>query len=360
MLFNWCNIFNNSTDCLTIPIILVKHDYAIHTFTIKCGVIFMADGNFEDSPFYVKYTGITKGTKTYGYHVKKDFENHLKQFLDARFGSDASDTEIMEQIVSDYYFRYAHERTYYRKTIIALIDKKELESANPTIIPMFVLNRFVKDYKNDVLIDEDVIVEKGGLIECVAIAEPFKNVGAELQKDIVSLIVSDGFDVTGYDVFQRMKDFNQNTLKDFFVLEIPLNNYLDAYLNGVYCFEDVNSGNAVESMHVGLGMVVDTADNVDASPIPIVYRWNLENDFSIHAENMVISKISLDTLHELCKRYHQVMFTGLKFFEMYNFNDEVKLQENRQKQAKLQDELDMLKQQEKFLADKINKKSSSD
>ena len=211
----------------------------------------MADGNFEDSPFFVKYTGIIKGTKTYGYHVKKDFENHLKQFLDARFGSDASDTEIMEQIVSDYYFRYAHERTYYRKTIVVLIHKSEINSANPTLIPMMVLDRCVKDYKNDILIDEDVIADKGALIECVAVLESFKNVGAELQKNIVSIIFNDGYDVTGYDVFQKLKNFNEDSLEDFFVLEIPLNNYLDAYLNGIYCYENSDvTGGAVESKHV--------------------------------------------------------------------------------------------------------------
>lgn len=320
------------------------------------------ENNFENSPFYVKYNGTTNYKKnTIAFHPKQDFNKHLREFFKSRFGDDAKDGEILEQIISDYYFRYAHERIYYGKTIVALMHEKHLASANPTIIPMMVLDRFVKDYKHNKIIDENVITNnRSPLIDCVAVMESFKDVDDELQKKLVSTIFSDGFESSGYSIFQEMKNFNEDRLNEFIVFEIPLNNYLDAYLNGVYCYEDDITGDAVESMHVGLGIVLDDVKDGDATPIPLIYRWSLESDFGVDALSTLVSKVSLDELHELCQKYHQIMFAGLKFFEMYNFKDKDRLKENRQKQAKLQDELELLKQQEQFLLKNLNDESADD
>lgn len=315
---------------------------------------------FENSPFFVEYTGETKYkkngetkyTKTYGYHVRRDFEKPLKEFFDARFGG-LSDGAIMEQIVYDHYFRYAHERNYCGKTIVALIHEKQLASANPDLIPLLVLDRFVKDNENGVLIDDEMI-NNYEIMEYIGFAELFKDVNADLKKDMVDIIYNDGFAMNGFDVFQDMKDFNENTLKNFFVLEIPLNNFLDAELNGVYCYEN-DDGGAVESMHVGVAIVKDNEKHIKANPIPIIYAWSLENDFKIKIH--VISRIDLDELHKLAIKYNQTIFTALKFFEIANFGDEYKLKENRQKQAKLQDELELLKQQEKLILENMNDES---
>ena len=318
----------------------------------------MNERDFKDSPFYVEYNGTTNYKKnTIAYHPKQDFNKDLREFFKSRF-SGMKDAEILEQIVNDYYFRYAHERRYYGKTIVAIIHKKDFASENPPMIPLLVLDRFPKDNENDVLIDEDMI-DNYDIMQFIAWIESYNDISADLEKKIVSLIVNDGFEIEKYDTFKTLKNFNEDSLKDFFVLEIPLNNYLDAELNGVYCFEDNDTdGGAVESLHVGVAIVKDSDKHVDATPMPIVYAWNLENDFSIDINKIVISKVNLDFLHQLCKKYNPLMFSALKFFEIANFGYEAKLKENRHKQAKLKDELEMLKQQEQLLLDSINDKNS--
>lgn len=318
----------------------------------------MNERDFKDSPFYVEYNGTTNYKKnTIAYHPKQDFNKDLREFFKSRF-SGMKDAEILEQIVNDYYFRYAHERRYYGKTIVAIIHKKDFASENPPMIPLLVLDRFPKDNENDVLIDEEMI-DNYDIMQFIAWIESYNDISADLEKKIVSLIVSDGFEIQKYDTFKTLKNFNEDSLKDFFVLEIPLNNYLDAELNGVYCFEDndTDSG-AVESLHVGVAIVKDSDKHVDATPMPIVYAWNLENDFSININKIAISKVNLDFLHQLCKKYNPLMFSALKFFEIANFGYETKLKENRHKQAKLKDELEMLKQQEQLLLDSINNENS--
>lgn len=302
----------------------------------------------EDSPFYVELTGANVRNSGYNFRPNENISNDIEKFLKSRFG-DVSKTNMINQIVYDYYFRYAHDRTYYERTIIALIHKKELVSDNPTIIPMFVLNRYHKDMKNEVIIDESII-DNFNLMQYVAYSEPFSDISDELQKDIITTIVSDGFDADRYKVFNALKNFNEDSLKDFFVLEIPLNNYLDVELNGVYCYEDTNNDKrAVESLHVGLCIIVDNDKDVNATPIPLIIVWNLSDNFTISPFEISIEKISLDELQTLCQKYNPMMFAVLKFFEIANTGYQDKLSKNRQEQKRLLERLVELQEQEKEL-----------
>lgn len=305
----------------------------------------------KNSPFYVESTGAVVKSSGYNFRPKKSIFEDVDKFFKSRFG-DISKSQIMEQVVYDYYFRYAHERTYYERTIVALIHKKEMASENPTIVPLFVLNRFPKDNENDVIIDEELI-ENYDLMQYIAWSDKFEDVSYHMQKDIVKLIFEDGFNIKGYDVFKDLKNFNEDSLKDFFVLEIPLNNYLDAKLDGVYCFEDTHNENrAVEYMHVGLAIVKDNDKDVNATPIPLIYAWSLVNGFEVEVN--ALSRINLDELTDLCQRYNPLMFAVLKFFEIANFGFEDKLKKNRQQQRQKEKELEKLRQQEQELLDCMN------
>lgn len=318
----------------------------------------MNERDVKNSPFYIEYTGKTKVNgkwiKTYGYHVKEDFNKPLKEFLDERFGADASDSAIIEQIVYDYYFRYAHYQTYYGKTIVALMHKKQLNSANPRFIPLFVLDRFVRD-NEDNLIDEQEI-DKEPINEFIAWNKPFKDIDADLEKKIVSLIVNEGFDIDGYQVFQELKGFDADRLKDFYVLEIPLNNHLDVKRNGVFCFE-TDDGVVVENMHVGVAIVKDSTNE---SQFVLVYRWNLNDAFDVDIYNCVISKVSLSTFESLCEKYNYVMCVVLNLFKRTDFSVDFKLKENRKNQDELKAQLEDLKQQEQMYLDIKNAKLNKD
>jgi hypothetical protein len=303
------------------------------------------ENSSKDSPFYVEYAGTTKGTKTYGYHVRKDFEKPLKEFLDARFGG-LSDNEVMEQLVYDYYFRFAHDRTYYGKTIIALMHEKELAAVNPKIIPMYVANRFPRNSKYDEYIDGEII-HNYKVMQYIAFIDKFEDATDVVKKNIVYTIFNDGFEIDKYDVFDKLKNFNEDSLKEFFVLEIPLNNYLDAEKNGIYCFEDTdNNEDAVEHMHVGLAIVKGNDKYIEVNPFPMIYAWSLEH-FEVIPH--IVSRVSLKDLHYYCQKFNTMLNMVVRFSEIENLGVDFKISENRREQAKLRDALTKLEKQEQEL-----------
>jgi len=302
--------------------------------------------NFENSPFYVEYNGTTNYKKnTIAFHPKQDFNKDLRDFFKLRFGDAAKDGEILEYILSDYYFRYAHSTKSYGKSILALIHKKEVASDNPMIVPIGMLDRYPKD-KYDTIIDEEIIANYE-VMEYVAYPRKYKDTDAEIQEAIVKTIFSDGFAIKRYDVFNEIKNFNEDTLKDFFVLEIPLNNYLDYKNNGVYSYIDKHTGDNIESLHVGLSVTNSNVEDNEAIPIPIIYVWSLNEDFDIDIHE--ISKVSFSELELLCQRYNVAMFMHLKLFEIANVDEDFKLNEIRHEKRKLQEQLDSLDKREQAI-----------
>ena len=227
--------------------------------------------DFEDSPFYENYGGTSK-TKTYGYHVKKDFVKPLKEFLDTRFGADASDNEIMEKIVQEYYFRFAHERTYYEKTIVALIHKSELEKENPEIIPMFVSDRFAKCDKG--VLNNDRQDRQITTFQFCAYTRYYEDIDRDLKDRIIKRIFHDGYNTIKGKVFDKMKYFDEDSLNDFIVLEIALNNYLDASSNGIYAYLEEND-ELKENQHVGVVVANTQSEITEIEAFPIVFNWSI-------------------------------------------------------------------------------------
>ena len=313
----------------------------------------MKKGKIEDSPFYVEYTGKIKHNgkhiKTYAYHVKKDFVNPLKEFFNERFG-DLSANGIMEQIVYDYYFRYAHDRNSTGKTIIALIDESEITSDNPQIMPLFVHNQYPKDNKYGVLIDKGII-DNYNQMQYLAFVDRFDKLSDDLQDKIISLFINDGFSISGFDVFDKLKDLDENSFKDLLVIQIPLNNYLDTKINGVYCYENDDADNSpAESKHVGLAII----RNWD---FPMVYSWNLNEDFGIDVE--VISKVELEYLKNLCTKYNPEAFTFVKLAETFEFSNNYKLKEVRKEIARYEKNIANLKDQEQLLLNEMKNENDS-
>lgn len=309
----------------------------------------MKKGKIEDSPFYVEYTGKVHRKEKYTYHVKKDFVNPLKEFFDERFGA-LSKSEIMEQIVYDYYFRYAHDRNSTGKTIIALIDESEITSDNPKIMPLFVQNQYPKDNKYGVLIDKGII-DNYNQMQYVAFVDRFDRLSDDLQEKIISLFINDGFSISGFDVFDKLKDLDENSFKDLLIIQIPLNNYLDTKINGVYCYENDDADNSpAESKHVGLAVI----RNLN---FPLVYTWSLNEDFGIDVE--VISKVGLEYLKNLCVKYNQDAFAFVKLAETFEFSSDYKLKEVRKEIARYKSITTNLKEQEQLLLDEMKNENDS-
>ena len=307
----------------------------------------------KNSPFYAEYNGTTKGTKTYGYHVRKDFEKPLKEFFDARFG-DATDSAIIEQIVHDYYFRYAHEQQSYGKTIIALLPKDE--SNGKEILPLLVLDRLPIDSENN-LISQDMIANNP-MLEYVAFIKSFKDCSDTVKKGIFDKLVNIGFEFDGYSTLKNLKHVDEDKLDtNFFIVEIPLNNHLDVKRNGVYCHENDN-GDAVESMHVGLAIVKDNGADIIDAPMILVYSWRLKENLEIFVN--VISIIGLNDFEELCQKYNYSMHVVLREFKRTDFSVDFRLAENKQKQDKLKAKLQVLIDEQKMLLELKNIESNGD
>lgn len=278
------------------------------------------------SPFYEKYTGKYKENnkffKTYGYHVRKDFVKPLKEFFDARFGADASNNEIMEQIVQQYYFSFAHERTYYEKTIVALIHKSELEKENPYIIPLLLSNGFAK---NDAgVLNNNKQHKRITAFQFRAYTRRYKDIGIDLKDRIVKRIFNDGYDTNKAKVFYKLKNFNEDSLNDFIVLEIALNNYLDASANGVYAYLQEN-GVLKENQHVGVVIANSRSEITGIEPFPIVFNWRLNLDFSIDILDIV--KLSESDLAKSIEDYNYGLVTVLNPILNFGYSLEKRLVE---------------------------------
>ena len=135
----------------------------------------MKQKNYEKSPFAKNtYDGVVNQKTTIAYHPTKEFKKILDKFFDNKFG-DASDNEIMDQIVKDYFYRYSHEKGFYGKTLIALVSTKDLDEMHERnnldalrIVPIVVLDRYAKNhfYADDFLDAEivDEVNEYGAMI----------------------------------------------------------------------------------------------------------------------------------------------------------------------------------------------------
>ena len=307
------------------------------------------------SPFYDEYTGTTKKTKTYGYHVRKDFQKPLKEFLTARFGADASDNEIMEDIVQYYYFSFAHERTYYPKTLVALIHKDEINKPKPKIIPFFIADGFAENDNGDIAYDNETKEIRNMIsMQFNAWIRRFEDADNGLKDSIVKRIFNDGYTLHKDKVFKMLNDadFSQDKFNDFIVLQIPLNNYLDVEQDGVYGFlkED---GFLKENQHCGLVFANVNSEIVGVDLFPITFNWRLNSDFSI--DIIDICKLSQKDLAFLISRYNESLVFVAQPLIAFKTSLEFKLEENERTIEEFEFTLEKLKEDRLKILDAIDR-----
>lgn len=305
----------------------------------------------EQSPFYIEYTGTTKYKKnTIPFHPKQDFNNDLREFFKIRFGADISDNKIMEEIVHHYYFSFAHERTYYQRTIIALIHKNEINKENPTIFPMLLSPNFARS--DNGALSNDKQHKKITTFQFHAYTRWYKDIDIDLKDRIVKRIFNDGYAIDRLNVFDRLKNFDESKLNDFIVLEIALNNYLDTKKNGVYGY--LQEDNVLkENQHVGVVIANTHSEIIGIEPFAIAFNWKLNFDFSIDVLDMV--KLSESNLARLIDKYNYGLIAVLSPILNFSYSKQKKLAEKDRLIEELESMLEFEKAERLKLVDEINK-----
>lgn len=267
--------------------------------------------NNLNSPFAKTYDG-SKHVAPISYAPNDEFKKTLLKFMDNHFGKDLSVSAKMDIIVKDYFFRYAYEtKGYYERTIVCTLSKGNLHYALeddayepidyerfknfPIDINMIgVLNRYVKSKYGDgdfIYLDSEMI-DDYSMIGALAYDIRYKDLD-QTTKNYVSNR-DGGFG--HYDGFYYDLPYDEDAI----VLELNLNNFLDANFNGIYCFENTD-GTPQKDLHVGVNIVNLGSTDFHVDAFPIIYYWYLDQDFNVKIKS--IFKINKDDLEKLIHKY---------------------------------------------------------
>ena len=270
--------------------------------------------NNMNSPFAKTYDGSTHGN-VISYAPNGEFKKTLLKFMDNHFGKDLSVSEKMDIIVKDYFFRYAYEtKGYYERTIVCALSKGNLHYAleddayEPINYEKFknfpieinevgVLNRYVKSKFGDgefIYLDDEMI-DDYSMIGALAYDIRYNDLD-QTTKVYVHKSNCGGFG--SYDGYYFDVPFDEDAI----ILELNLNNILDANFNGIYCYENTD-GTPKKDWHVGINIVNLSSDSIDfhVDAFPILYYWSLDKDFNVKIE--CIFKINSDDLEKLINKY---------------------------------------------------------
>ena len=262
--------------------------------------------NNEKSPFDKTYGGTSHGNAI-TYNPTKEFSKILLEFIKDNF--DGNKSLAMDTMVKDYFFRYAYKtKGYYEKTIVSTLSKGDIHHAleddafEPINYERFknypldvhyvgYLDRYAKSNYNgdDFIYLDDEMINHYSMIGALAYDKPYKDLDPTMQ-----------------DYIEKSVDFYffyyHNSYDDAIVLEMALNNNLDANFGGVYCFENYD-GTPNKNKHVGVNIVNLSKDSIDfhVDAFPIIYYWYLDQDFNVKIEK--ITKITNDELEKLIHKY---------------------------------------------------------
>ena len=254
--------------------------------------------NKHKSPFAKIDNGI-KTRSALSYAPTDEFRKILLEFIEKNF---ESRNIAFDTMVKDYIFRYAYKtKGYYERTLVCALSKGDLhygledDSFEPIDYERFkdyqlridvvgVLNRYAKSNYNDddfIYLDDEMI-NHYSMIGALAYDKPYKNLDPTMKNYI-------------HDQHYPLDD------NDCIILEMTLNNNLDANFDGLYCYENTD-GTPQTNLHVGVNVInLDSTDfHVDA--FPIIYYWYLDQDFNVVIQDNIF-KITNDDLEKLINKY---------------------------------------------------------
>ena len=313
--------------------------------------LMMKQKKYEKSPFAKKtYDGVVNQKTTIAYHPTKEFKKTLDKFFNNKF-SDASNNEVMDQIVKDYFYRYTYEKGFYGKTLIALISTNDLNKMYERnnlnalkIIPIVVLDRYAKNYFfAEDFIDAELVEE---FIEC----------GAMIYDKLIKL--------TEYSLQETIKENCTGKLYDDFdnyvVLEIALNNNLDANFDGLYGYDNLD-GTINDQLHVGVNIA--NIETHDVNAFGVLYYWYLDHDFNVKIKDiMLVSNQNLNSLlleSKYCDEKISYIYTksiniGTDFeIRLHDVNEQIRRQKDYIEQLEI-------KKQRILKSIELNRKNDND
>lgn len=215
----------------------------------------MDEKDFEDSPFYVKYTG--EKTTNVSFKHSKSFKKALEKHLRNKFDSDNFGA-CLRYIVEDYLQHQCLEQKLFQKTIVAIAKKSQIDNG----ISLRFL--FVKDGYTQYYQDE---FDKGihGGVKFIQVH----------QSSIIDYIDNNLMTKNEHDLIKSASEHyinefvEQGIEDDVVVCEIPLNNWLDSYDDGVYGLR------ADKNVHLGVNII-----NTNEKAFGIIYRWFFATDIN--------------------------------------------------------------------------------
>ena len=232
----------------------------------------------EDSPFFVEY-GVP--TKQQSFKASEQFEKALKKHLQDKYADEVKQDgkfkygKYIRKTLEDYLQHQCLERKMFDKSIFAIVSEDRLnEDEDPIRDACFVTNPslYYSTKKFDEVAPLFYQVHKIPLNEFDIDMMMW---GARLENKFLL----------------KLKEYQDNYSSDNIqVLEIPLNNYLDWYHDGIYA--DKSSTH----FHSGVNLI-ETKNGLCG----IEYQWFVYNDYSIQLKFIkVIDQQSLLNNLQLC------------------------------------------------------------
>lgn len=261
--------------------------------------------NKHKSPFAKNDDG-TSTRSPLSYAPTDEFRKILLEFIEKNFKSRNDAFDVM---VKDYFFRYAYKtKGYYEKTILCALSKGDIhhaledDSFEPIDYERFknypldvhyvgYLDRYAKSNYNgdDFIYLDDEMINHYSMIGALAYDKPYNELDPTMQDYIEKN-------------YKYYGDYHNSLETDAIILELALNNNLDANFDGFYCFES-SDGTPNKNKHVGVNIVNLSKDSIDfhVDAFPIIYEWYLDQDFNVKIEK--INKITNDDLEKLIHKY---------------------------------------------------------
>lgn len=220
----------------------------------------MDEKNFEDSMFYVEYPG--NKTSNIQFKHSASFKKALIKHLKDKFDSD-SYGDCLRYIVEDYLQHQCLEQKLFQKTIVAIAKQSEIDNGI-SLRFLFVKDGYTQYYQD--LIDNGIYggakfiqVHQSSIIDYID-----NNLMTKKEHDLIKSASEHYID-----------EFVQNNIEDDVVVcEIPLNNWLDSYDDGVYGLR------ADKNVHLGVNVL-----NAKNNAFGIIYRWFFATD--VHGNKFI-------------------------------------------------------------------------
>lgn len=230
----------------------------------------MIQEKIKDSPFYVEYKG--NKNETVPCHASQSFIDALKKHLKGKYPKMVNKQgnhnfgASVRLILENYLNAQCITRKSYDYNIVAIIEDKQFGNGDIAVYGA------IKDES-----DENILSGHSRRLYWANVNEQALN-----ERYAYEHLSNIG---------KMIDNLKQDESDAFLVMDLPLNNFFDEYVDGIYCIDAENKG-----LHCGVNLVT-ASDKVHC----VVYDWYTNLDFK-----PVISSIYFDDLDSTMKKLSNV------------------------------------------------------